>query len=188
MATQRESGNRPARSTSKPANKGSADSKASGRKPRSASAAKATASNGRARAASGQRARAASGRGAAAPRSSRASSSASPSTNGGSNSDSRGAAVKGAIAVAGSAALGAAASVLVKRSRRPRVLGVQIPRKLDLRRVAPKKVVDPKKLASSIDLKHVIKQIGNAAEQIEARSDDVRILSGQAKRLSRQLS
>ena len=63
-----------------------------------------------------------------------------------------------------------------------------VPRELDLRKLAPKKLVDPKKLGNSIDLKHVAKQIGDAAEAIEARSDDVRILSGQAKRLSRKLS
>jgi hypothetical protein len=89
-------------------------------------------------------------------------------------------------ALAGSAAVGAASvagRVLAKRSRRTRILGVAIPRDL-----APTKVVDPRKLVAGIDLKQVVRQIGDAAEQIEARSEDVRLLSAQAKRLSRKLS
>jgi hypothetical protein len=106
--------------------------------------------------------------------------------------------------VAASAALGIGGRALAERSRRPRVLGVQIPReltpshlasKVDPKRLAskvdPKRVaskVDPKRLAGSVDLKKVAKHIGNAAEQIEERSEDVRVLSGQAKRLSRKLT
>jgi hypothetical protein len=59
-----------------------------------------------------------------------------------------------------------AARSLVRGIRRPRILGVRVP--------------DPKKLAAGVDLKQVAKLIGNVAEQVEARSDDVRILSGQA--------
>jgi hypothetical protein len=47
---------------------------------------------------------------------------------------------------------------------------------------------DAKKLVKSVDVKDLAKQIGNAAEQIEARSEDVRMLSAQAKRLSRKLT
>ena len=53
------------------------------------------------------------------------------------------------------------------------------------------KNLDPKKLeklVSQVDLKDALRKIGNAAEQIEARSEEVRTLSGQAKRLSRRLS
>jgi hypothetical protein len=85
-------------------------------------------------------------------------------------------------------AAGVAGRRLVKRSRRPRVLGVAIPRDLKPHNVVPKKLVDAKRLVSGIDLKQVVKQVGNAAEQIEARSEDVRMLSAQAKRLSRKLS
>lgn len=59
-------------------------------------------------------------------------------------------------------------------------MGIPVPEELSPRHL--------EKLARSIDLKDVSRQIGNAAEQIEARSDDLRALSGQAKRLSRKLS
>lgn len=68
------------------------------------------------------------------------------------------------------------------------MLGVTLPRELNPRNLAPRKLPDPKKLVSHIDLKQVVKQIGDAAEQIEARSEDVRMLSAQTKRLTRKLS
>jgi hypothetical protein len=48
--------------------------------------------------------------------------------------------------------------------------------------------IDVKKLSGKVDYKDVLKRVGDAAEAIEARSDDVRMVSGQAKRLSRKLS
>jgi hypothetical protein len=84
--------------------------------------------------------------------------------------------------LAGSAAIGVASRAAIKHARRPRVLGVPIPREL-----RPGNL-DPRKLAKSIDVKGLVRQIGDAAEQIEARSDDVRMLSAQAKRLSRKLT
>jgi hypothetical protein len=67
------------------------------------------------------------------------------------------------------------------RGRRPEVFGIPIPRELG-------RNFDAKKLVKSVDVKDLAKQIGNAAEQIEARSEDVRMLSAQAKRLSRKLT
>jgi hypothetical protein len=69
----------------------------------------------------------------------------------------------------------------VKKARRPRVLGVRIPRtvspgKMDVRNVA------------KIDLKEVAKQLGNVAERVEKTSEEVRTASGQAKRLAKNLS
>ncbi|MGZ4168022.1 MAG: hypothetical protein ACXVR1_04270 [Solirubrobacteraceae bacterium] len=61
-------------------------------------------------------------------------------------------------------------------------MGIPIPDELNPRHL------DPKKLASNIDLKDVVRKLGNAAEQIEARSEEVRALSSQAKRLTRKLS
>ena len=83
-----------------------------------------------------------------------------------------------------------------RHARRPRVLGIAIPRELnnlDLKKLTRNlekftSNLDPKKLTSSLDLKDLARQIGDAAEQVEARSEDVRMLSAQAKRLSRKLS
>ena len=72
------------------------------------------------------------------------------------------------------------ASRLVNRHSRPKVLGVRIPDELER--------VDVKRLAKGVDLKHVIRHIGDLAEQVEARSEDVRSLSAQAKRLSRRIT
>ena len=90
--------------------------------------------------------------------------------------------VGGALgAIVGGAAVGGVAR-LANHYRRPRVMGIPIPDDLNPRHL------DAKKLASNIDIKGVLRKIGNAAEQIEARSEDVRTLSGQAKRLTRKLS
>ena len=100
--------------------------------------------------------------------------------------------------MAGGAALGAVSRVASRHARRPRVLGIPIPRELVPNNLDAKKLtrnlekltsnLDPKKLTSSLDLKDLVRQIGDAAEQVEARSEDVRMLSAQAKRLSRKLS
>jgi hypothetical protein len=105
----------------------------------------------------------------------------------------RGRIVKGALgAIVGGAAVGGAQR-LASHSRRPRVMGIVIPNELNPRHlhVDTKKLthnLDPKKLAGQLDLKDVLRRIGDAAEQIESRSEEVRTLSGQAKRLSRKLS
>lgn len=101
--------------------------------------------------------------------------------------------VKGALgAIIGGAAVGGAQRLAThSHHRRPRVLGISIPDELNPRHLDPKKLapnLDAKKLANSIDLKDVLRKIGDAAEHIEARSEDVRMLSGQAKRLTRKLS
>ncbi|HXD59294.1 MAG TPA: hypothetical protein VN606_15310 [Thermoleophilaceae bacterium] len=73
-------------------------------------------------------------------------------------------------AVAGGAAIGLAGRAAVKRMRRPRVLGIPLPR------------------MRKLDMKHVAKQIGNVAEQLETTGDDVRKVSAQAKKMSKALS
>jgi hypothetical protein len=95
-----------------------------------------------------------------------------------SNSQSNGSRVatvaKAAVgALAGSAAVGVAAYAAVKKARRPRVLGMPMPR-----------TVSPGK----IDLKKVAKQVGNVAERVEKTSEDVRTASAQAKRVAKNLS
>lgn len=80
---------------------------------------------------------------------------------------------------------------MANRHSRPRVLGIPIPDELNPQRFDAGKLaghVDVKRLAKNVDLKDVIRQIGNFAEQVEARSEDVRTLSAQAKRLSRRLT
>jgi hypothetical protein len=47
----------------------------------------------------------------------------------------------------------------------------------------------PRQLSpSNLDLKKVAKQIGNFAERLEHTSEDVRMASAQAKRMSKKLS
>jgi hypothetical protein len=90
----------------------------------------------------------------------------------------RSAIVRGTMgALAGGAAVGAAH--VLKHQRNHRRGGLPIPRdlKLDLSKVTPE-----------LDVKRLLRQIGDAAEQVELRSEDVRQLSAQAKRLSRRLS
>lgn len=62
-----------------------------------------------------------------------------------------------------------------------------MPKNFDTRKLVPKGF-DAKKVVDSLDLNELMRKIGDAAEQIEARSEDVRMISGQAKRLSRKLS
>jgi hypothetical protein len=93
-------------------------------------------------------------------------------------------------AVVGGAALGVA-NRLASRASRPKVLGIRIPDELDPRHLDPGKLashVDVKRLAKKVDIKDVVRHIGDFAEQVEARSEDVRTLSAQAKRLSRRIS
>jgi hypothetical protein len=71
---------------------------------------------------------------------------------------------------------------LANRRSRPKLLGIAIPDELNPQRI------DAKKLTSQLDLKDVMRHIGNFAEQVEARSEDVRALSAQAKRLSRRIT
>jgi hypothetical protein len=84
-------------------------------------------------------------------------------------------------ALVGGAAVGVVGRLASRRAK-PKLLGVAIPDELNPQRL------DAKKLASQFDLKDVIRHIGNFAEQIEARSEDVRSLSAQAKRLSRRMT
>jgi hypothetical protein len=97
---------------------------------------------------------------------------------------------KGALgAIVGGAALGAASRMASRHARRPRVLGIPIPEELDPRNLHLKKLAKSIDLKTDrLDLRDLARQIGNAAEQIEARSEDVRMLSAQAKRLSRKLT
>jgi hypothetical protein len=79
---------------------------------------------------------------------------------------------------------------LANRHSRPKLLGIPIPDELNPQRLDAGKLashVDVARLAKNVDLKDVLRHIGDFAEQVEARSDDVRALSGQAKRLSRRI-
>jgi hypothetical protein len=87
-----------------------------------------------------------------------------------------------AAGLAGTAVIGVAGRAASQRTRRRRVLGIAIPDELRTH------TVDAARLVARIDLQDVMRRIGDAAEQVEAFSDDVRIWSSQAKRLSRGLS
>jgi hypothetical protein len=78
--------------------------------------------------------------------------------------------------VVGVAALGWAGREMIKNRRRPTVLGVRLPRELA--------GVDLK----GLDTHKIAKQVGKAAEQLERTSDDVRMISAQARRLSKRLA
>ncbi|HEY2595025.1 MAG TPA: hypothetical protein VGK33_14105 [Chloroflexota bacterium] len=102
-------------------------------------------------------------------------------------------------AFVGGAAIGVA-RLATKGHSRPKMLGITIPDELNPQRLDASKLAksfDARKLVSHIDikglgknvnLKDVIRQIGDVAEQVEARSEDVQALSRQAKRLSRRMS
>lgn len=98
--------------------------------------------------------------------------------------------VRGAVgAVVGGAAFGIA-KMANQRQSRPKVLGLRIPDELNPQRIDAGKLashVDVKRLAKSVDLKDLARHIGDFAEQVEAHSEEVRTLSGQAKRLSRRI-
>ena len=89
----------------------------------------------------------------------------------------------------GGAALGVAGR-MANRHSKPKLLGITIPDELNPQRLDTSKLtghVDIKRLAKNVDLKDVLRQVGNLAEQVEARSEDVRLISAQAKRLSRRI-
>jgi len=135
-----------------------------------------------------------------ASRSSNASPSKSAHSNGkgaASAESVRGTLARGAVgALVGGAALGVANRLATRRSR-PKVLGTRLPsgldprhasrlvRNLDARKLAPH--VDLGHLGKDVDVKDVLRRIGDLAEQVESRSEDVRNLSAQAKRLTRRL-
>jgi Cft2 family RNA processing exonuclease len=80
------------------------------------------------------------------------------------------------VGLVGSVAIGTATRAASRRAHRTRVLGVVIPKRTDV-----------KKLSRNVDYRDLLKRIGDAAEVIETHSDEIRMLSGQAKRLSRKL-
>jgi hypothetical protein len=103
--------------------------------------------------------------------------------------------VRGAVgALAGGAALGVANRLASGRSQR-KIAGIRVrppsldmsklTKHLDARQLA--RQVDVKRLGKNVDLKDLMRQLGDLAEQVEARSEDVRNLSAQARRLSRRL-
>jgi hypothetical protein len=53
------------------------------------------------------------------------------------------------------------------------VLGLRVPRELT---------------PGNFDLKKVAKQVGDVAERLESTSEDIRVASGQAKRMTKKLS
>jgi hypothetical protein len=73
------------------------------------------------------------------------------------------------------------ATAAIRRARRPKVLGVRVPRSLTPGKLDLSNLKD-------LDLKKVAKQIGNVAERVENTSEDVRVASAQAKRMSKKLS
>jgi hypothetical protein len=98
--------------------------------------------------------------------------------------------VRGAV---GAVVVGAAFGVakLGNRHSQPKLLGIRIPDELNPQRIDAGKLaahVDVKRMTKNVDLKDLVRHIGDFAEQVEARSEDVRSLSGQAKRLSRRIS
>ena len=126
-------------------------------------------------------ARSASGRGnsnaasapAARTRQQRSSGSAKGASATSSNHNRAGMAKTALRALVGTAALGYAGREALKHARRPRLLGVSLPRDLK-----------PGKL----DVKKLAKQVGTAADRLERVSEDVRMASAQAKRMSKKLS
>jgi hypothetical protein len=83
--------------------------------------------------------------------------------------------------IVGGAAVGLAGRAVVKRNQRPTVLGVKIPRRM----AAPKiKLQIPR----GLDVKTIAKRVEQTADRLERTSEDVRIASAQAKRVSQKLS
>ena len=73
---------------------------------------------------------------------------------------------KGALGViVGGAAVGLAGRAAVKRSRRPTVLGVKIPRGMVARNIKLK-------MPRGLDVKNIAKQVEHAAERLERTSED----------------
>jgi hypothetical protein len=77
--------------------------------------------------------------------------------------------------------VGLAGRAAVKRNRRPTVLGVKIPR-----RVVPRNL--KLNMPRGLDVKAIAKQVEQAADRLERTSEDVRLASAQAKRISQKLS
>jgi hypothetical protein len=102
-------------------------------------------------------------------------------------------------AVVGGAAVGVVTHLANRRSR-AKVLSIPIPNELNPKRLDVAKLakavdgngltshLDVKRLRRNIDLKDVIRQVGDLAEHVETQSEHVHTLSGQAKRLSRRIS
>jgi hypothetical protein len=100
------------------------------------------------------------------------------SENGSSGGGVRATITRSAIgALAGGAAVGAARVLKHQAGQGRRGPSIPHDKRLDLRRAT-----------HDIDIKRLLRQIGDAAEQVELRSEDVRQLSAQAKRLTRRLS
>jgi hypothetical protein len=78
-----------------------------------------------------------------------------------------------AAAGAAVAGVGLAAAAAVKRSRRPRVLGIPVPRELSPR---------------TFDVKKMAKRVEDVADRLERVSDDVRLASAQAKRAAKKVT
>ena len=83
--------------------------------------------------------------------------------------------------IVGGAAVGLAGHAAVKRNRRPKVLGVKIPRGMAARNIKLQ-------LPRGFDVKTIARQVEHAADRLERTSEDVRLASAQAKRVSRKLS
>ena len=89
---------------------------------------------------------------------------------------------KGALAVVvGGAAAGLAGHAALKRNRRPTVLGVNVPRAMAARNLKLRMLRD-------IDVKTIAKRVEHAADRLERTSEDVRLASAQAKRVTKRLS
>jgi hypothetical protein len=79
-------------------------------------------------------------------------------------------AARGAVAALAGAAL---VALTVKKGRKARVLGVRVPREFT---------------PSGFDAKKVARRIEHLAERVEKTSDDVRLASAQARRVSQRLT
>ena len=77
--------------------------------------------------------------------------------------------------------MGLAGRAAIKRNRRPTVLGVKIPRGL-----APRNI--KLQMPRGLDVKTIARQVEHAADRLERTSEDVRLASAQAKRVSQKLS
>jgi hypothetical protein len=82
------------------------------------------------------------------------------------------------VGLAGSVAIGAATRMAGRKPRRTSVLGIAVPKDLK----------PAKFMSGRVDYSDLLRRIGDAAELIEKRSDEVRLVSSQAKRISRKLT
>jgi excinuclease UvrABC helicase subunit UvrB len=74
--------------------------------------------------------------------------------------------------------VGLAGRAAVKRNRRPKVFGKPM----------PQGIKRPNFHAPKVDVKKVAKQVGNLAERVEHVSEDVRVVSAQTKRMTKNLT